>query len=41
MANVVDEIADSLEVGPKPAVKQNEQQGKERYNYKVFQSTVC
>jgi hypothetical protein len=41
IANGVDEIADSLEVGPKPAVKQNEQQGKERYNYKVFQSTVC
>lgn len=41
MANGVDEIADSLEVGPKPAIKQNEQQDKERYNYKVFQSTVC
>jgi hypothetical protein len=39
--NGVDEIADGLEVGPKPAVKQNEQQGKERYYYKVFQSTVC
>jgi len=41
MPNGVDEIAKGLEVRPKPAVKQNEQQDKERYNYKVFQSTVC
>jgi len=41
MPNGVDEIADGLEVRPKPAVKQNEQQGKERYNCKIFQSTVC
>ena len=39
--NGVDEIADGLKVGPKPAVKQNEQQDKKRYNYKVFQSAVC
>lgn len=41
MPNGIDEIANGLEVGPKPAIKQNEQQGKERYYYKVFQSTVC
>jgi len=41
MPNGVDEIADGLKVGPKPAVKQNEQQDKKRYNYKVFQSAVC
>jgi len=34
----IDEATDCFEVRPKPAVKQKQQQGKERNNYEIFQS---